>query len=130
NEAADRDQAFAHLRREIALPAERLEDIVVDRRLALVVGLENLVGYLVDLAANALENVGRTVDHGVQQVHQYGLAGDGRRTGAAELVLDDAERPRFVIAHRDQPVTGEDERDRRQLRRRGFGLAHQARRHV
>ena len=58
------------------------------------------------------------------------LAGDRRRAGARELVRDQRERLRLVVAHRDQLVAGQDEGDRRGFRRGGVGLAHQRRRHV
>ena len=41
---------------------------------------------LVDIGAGAFENIGGAVDHGVEQVHQIGFAGDRRRALARELV--------------------------------------------
>ena len=85
---------------------------------------------MVDLGADALENVGGAVDHGVEQVHQHRFAGGALRAGAHQLVADDHERTRLVVAHRDQAVAREDERHRRGLGGVGIGLAHQRGRHV
>lgn len=80
---------------------------------ALALGLEDVVRDLVDLGTAALQNVGAAVDHGVQQLHQHHLTGDGRRAGAGELGLDQGERLGQVITHRHQAVVAEDEGHRR-----------------
>ena len=88
------------------------------------------MGYLVDLQADPLQNVGRAVDHGIEQIHHDRFSGHRGRAGPRQLVADHQEWARLVIAHGDQPVSGEDEGDRGGLRRIGVGLAHQRGRHV
>ena len=85
---------------------------------------------LVDLGADALLDVGGTVDHRVEQIHQHRFARHLGRARARQFVLDDGERARIVVAHRHQAMGGKNEGDRRGLRRRGIRLAHQRRGHV
>ena len=130
---ADRDQALAHLGGEIALAADRDQDVgialgVAGARRAL--GLENFVADGVHVAAGALQNVGIAVDHRVEQLHQHHFAGDAGRAGARQLVLHQHERLRLVIAHGHQAMAGEDEGHRRGARIFGVRRAHQRRRHV
>ena len=57
------------------------------------------------------------------------LAVDVGRAVARQLVADDHERARLVVAHGGQTMAGENERHRGGLRRRGLGVAHQRRGH-
>ena len=67
----------------------------------------------VDLAADLLQDVRGAVDHGIEEIHHDGLAGDGRRALAGELGADDGERLGLLVAHRGQAMAGQDERHRR-----------------
>src|SRR5262245_37255274 len=98
-QAPDRDQALAHLGGEVAFFADCLEDFVVASAAIVAPGvrLENVVRDLIDLGPNAFQNVGRTIDHRVEQVHQYGFAGDGRRASTGEFAADNQERTRLVV---------------------------------
>ena len=129
----DRDQTLAHLGGEIALAADRDQDIGVTlgmpgARRAL--GFENIVADGIHVAAGALQNVGVAIDHRVEQFHQHRFAGDAGRAGARQLVLHQHERLRLVIAHRHQAMAGEDEGHRGGARILGVGRAHQGGRHV
>ena len=84
----------------------------------------------VDFGADAFLNVGRAIDHRVEQIHHDDFAGYLGRAGARQFMLDDSEGPRVVIAHGAQPMFRQDEGYRRGLRGRGVGLAHQRRGHV
>ena len=77
--SADRNQALAHLRGEIALLADRLEDVVVASGAiaALVFRLENVVRNLIDLGADALQDIGGPVDDGIEQIHHDRFPGHG-----------------------------------------------------
>ena len=132
HDAADRHQALAHLRGQIALATDRDQDLGISLGLtvALALGLEDVVADLVDLGAAALQNVGAAVDHRVQQLHQHHLAGDRRGTGTGELGLDQAEGLRQVVAHRHQAVVAQDEGHWRGPGHVGIGVAHQRRGHV
>jgi hypothetical protein len=116
----------------VALAADRNQKfrIALGAAVPFALGLEDVVRDGVDVGADALENVGAAVDHGVKQFHQHLLARHPRHAGPRQLVLDQGERPRLVIAHRHEAMAGEDEGHRRGLRRLGVGLAHQRRRHV
>ena len=85
---------------------------------------------LIDLRTDAFQNVGRPVDHRIEQVHQYRFARHGRRANARELVADDHERARVVVAHGDEPMAGQNEGHRCRLWCGAIGLAHQRRGHV
>jgi hypothetical protein len=76
------------------------------------------VRHPIDLQADALQDVCGAIDDGVEQIEQHGFAGDVGRAVAGELVADDHERARIVIAHRDEAMAGEDEGHRGGLRRR------------
>ena len=76
-QASDRDQAFAHLGRQIALAADGLEYLVVASG-AVVFRLKNVMRDLIDLGPDPFKNVGRTIDHRVEQIHQHRFSGDGR----------------------------------------------------
>ena len=70
DEATDRDQAFAHLRSEIALAADRDQDVgialgVTGARGAF--GLEDGVADRIDIGADALQNIGAAIDHRIEQ---------------------------------------------------------------
>ena len=75
-------------------------------------------------------DVGRAINHRIKQIHQHRFPGDRRGAGPRELVADDHERPRLVVAHRHQAVVAEDEGHRRGSGHVGIGMAHQRRRHV
>src|SRR6185437_5901675 len=93
---SDRYEALAHLRGKVALAAQCLEHVVVGWLHRVIFGLEDGMRYLVDLGADALKDIGGTVDDGVEQIHKYRLAGDLRRAGARQLVLDNGKRPRVL----------------------------------
>jgi hypothetical protein len=80
--------------------------------------------------ARALEDVCRAVDHGIEQVHQHGLAGNRWRTGSGELRRDQREGLWFVVANRDEFASAQDEGDGSRLWRGAVRLVHQRRRHV
>ena len=88
------------------------------------------MGGRIDLDADPFQDVGRTIDHGVEEIHHDGLARDGGRALTRELRSDDGERLRLVVAHRGQAMTGQDERHRRRPRHVRIGVAHQRRGHV
>ena len=88
------------------------------------------MGGRVDLAADLFQDVRGAVDHGIEQIHHDGLAGDGYRALAGELRADDGERLRLVVAHRGQAMAGQNERHRRRPRHLRIGVAHQGRGHV
>ncbi len=67
-------------------------------------GLEDGMADRVDVGADALQNVGATVDHRVEQFQQHDLAVDAGSSAARQLVLHQHERFRQVVAHRHQPV--------------------------
>ena len=67
---SDRDEALAHFRGEFALAADGLQQDGVEFRRAGAVALEDIVRDLVDLDADALENVGAAVDHRVEQIDE------------------------------------------------------------
>ena len=86
---------------------------------------------LVNIGADAFENIRGAVDHRIEDVHHYGLA--VRTFGghvARQPVGNDREGLRLVVAHRDQPVTRQNERNRGGFRALGIRLAHQRRGHV
>src|SRR5262245_45226161 len=131
-QAPDRDQALAYLGGKVTFFADRLQNLIVapgpvataDFRLEIVVRV------LIDLRTDALQNAGRAIDHRIQQVHQYRFAGHRRRASARELVADDHERARLIVAYRDEAMARQNEGHRRGLWRGGVGLAHQRRGHV
>src|SRR5262249_39887776 len=101
----DRDQAFADLGGEIALAPDGLQDLLMASCL-IAFGFEYRMRYLVDLCADPLEDVGRAVNHGVEQLHQHRFTTCPRPTHPAKLAADDRERARLVVAHCDEPVPG------------------------
>ncbi len=131
-QAPDRDQALAHFRGEIALAADGLEDVVVAPGAVgpPVCRLKDVVGDVVDLGADPLQDVRGPVDHRIEQVHHHGLAVHGRRAGAGELVAHHHERSGVVVTDGDEAMAGEDERDGSGLRSLRVGLTHQRRGHV
>ena len=102
----------------------------IDARRPLAVRLEDSCDTWSTSTPMRSRMIGGAVDHGIEQIHQHGFAGDCGRAASRELVVDHRERARLVVAHGDQPVAGENEGDRRGLRRRRVGLAHQRRGHV
>src|SRR4029450_7338827 len=89
-QASDRDQALAHLGSEVAFFPDRLENFVIASAAIVAAGvrLENVVRDLIDLGTDAFQNVARTINHRVKQVHQYRFPGHGRRANPRELVTD------------------------------------------
>ena len=130
-QAADGDEALAHLRSEIAFAADGAQDLVIaSGAIGALLRLEDIVRDLVDLRAHALQDVGGAIDDRIQEVHEHRFSVHCRRAYPGELVADHHERTRLVVAHRDQPVSGEDESDRGRFRRLGVGLTHQRCGHV
>src|SRR5262245_13170440 len=93
-------------------------------------GFEYRMGYLVDLCADPLENIGRAVNHGVEQFHKHGFTARPRWTHSTEFVSNDCERARLVVTHGDEPMSRQNEGNGRRLRGISVGLAHQGRGHV
>ena len=87
-------------------------------------------GDLIDLEPDPLQNVGGAIDHRVEQFHQHGFAGCAGGQLRQSLLPTITNGLRIVVAHRDQPVAGQDEGDGRGLRRVGVRLAHHGRGHV
>ena len=133
DEAADRNQALAHLGGEIALAADRDQDIGIALGLAgarRTFRLEDGMADRIDVGADALQNVGAAVDDRVEQFQQHGLAVDAGNGAARQLVLHQHERFRHIVTHRHQPMVRQDEGHRRDPRRFGIGRAHQTGGHV
>jgi len=127
----DRDHALAHL--EVRSPLRPIAIRICDSacwpwRSAL--GLEDVVGHRVDVDADALQDVGAAIDHGVEQFHQHHSPVTPAGHARASLFSTSANGFGVSLAHRDQPVAGEDEGHRRGAGHVGVGLAHQGRRHV
>jgi len=75
---------------------------------------------LIDLRADAFQNVRRTINDRVEQVDQHPFSGHGRRANPRKLIADDHERTRVVVTHRDEPMVGQDKGHRCRLRRHGI----------
>ena len=108
HQAADRDQAFAHLRGEVALAADDFQYALLCTRVPPPdsARLEDLVRDLVDLDADALEDVGGAVDHGIKQIHEHDLTRHVGGQRRPSLWRDHAKGLRLVIAHGDQTMAG------------------------
>src|ERR1700731_1292689 len=128
--AADGNQALAHFGGEVAFAANRAENLVIAAIGSPAFRFEYVMGDLIDLPADALQNVGRAVDDGIKQVHQHRFPAHRRRADAAKLVADDHEWARLFITNRYQPVPGQYEGDRSSLWVGGISLTHQSGGHV
>src|ERR1700738_5219324 len=128
--AADGDQAFANLGSKVAFAADRPQNLIIAAVGAFTFRFEYVMGDLIDLPADALQNVGCAVDDGIKQVHQHRFPADRRRADTTKLVADDHEWARLFITNRYQPVPGQYEGDRRSLWGGGISLTHQSGGHV
>src|SRR5215475_6192977 len=88
------------------------------------------MGDLIDLCANALEDVGGAVDDCVQQIHQHAFAVDLGGARSPKLVFDDRKWPWIVIAHSYKTMTRENKRYCGGLRGRSVRLTHERGCHV
>src|SRR5262245_39482653 len=76
------------------------------------------MGQALDLGLEALDEIGEPVDDRLKQSDQDGRAALEIGLGAIASRDIDGERPGLGIAHRDEPLAGQNERGRR-----GFGIA-------
>src|SRR5437667_8161251 len=128
--AADGDQAFANLGSKVAFAADRPQNLIIAAVGAFTFRLEYVMGDLIDLPADALQNVGCAVDDGIKQVHQHRFPADRGRADAGKLVANDHEWARLFITDCYQPVPGQYEGNRRSLWVRGISLTHESGGHV
>ena len=118
--AADRDEAFAHLRGEIALFADLLDEFLEIGSLAPLAtaarhlaAVEHLARRVVDDEPDALEMVGGAIDHRFEQADENAPARHRGRLRLHRPAHIGGKGLRMMVAHRDQPVVLDDEGDGR-----------------
>jgi len=84
----------------------------------------------IDVGLHPFQNVGNTIDNGIEQPRQNLLAACARHAVTPRLGRIVTKRRRLGIAQRQQPVAGKNESDGYNQRRRRVGLRHHRRRHV
>src|SRR5215467_1251864 len=105
----------------VAAAPDRLEHLLETLAAAhqAAFGFENRMGDSVDVAADLFQDVSGAIDHGVEQVHQYRLAGNVRRTQTREPGAYNREGLGLVVPHGDEAMPRKDESDRRGARNVG-----------
>src|SRR5262245_42540336 len=130
-ETPERVGAFTCFRGDLALAAdgsqENVEAPLLRRGAAF--NLEDRVGQALDLGLEALDEIGEPVDDRLEESDQDGGAALEIGLGAIAPRHIDGERPGLRIAHRDEPLAGENERGRRGSGVALFGGVKQRRRH-
>src|SRR5262245_1860120 len=130
-ETPERVGAFTGFRGDLALAADRPQQHVEAPlpRGGAALDLEDRVGQALDLGLEALDEIGEPVDDGVEQSDHDGGAALEIGLGAIAPRHEDGEGPGLGIAHRDEPLSGENERRRRGPRVALVGGVKQRRRH-
>ena len=108
------EQPFARPGGQLALAPDRPDADVEAQRAGALAALdaEDGLRQLVDLALDALHAVGLAVDDRLEQADQHGRAAHAGGVLLLRAIEEHLDRARLGIAHRDEPVAGEDEGDR------------------